>query len=71
MFHPVPSGFDYHMKLHYSQTRCSGIGLSIRFDYHMKLHYSQTLSKGRSLSLMFDYHMKLHYSQTGLFIFLN
>ena len=34
--------FDYHMKLHYSQTIIrSGITADL-FDYHMKLHYSQT-----------------------------
>ena len=34
--------FDYHMKLHYSQTTHKPCGLFCGFDYHMKLHYSQT-----------------------------
>ena len=34
--------FDYHMKLHYSQT--DGLYCIDKkvFDYHIKLHYSQT-----------------------------
>ncbi len=35
--------FDYHMKLHYSQTIFYRILLFFEFDYHMKLHYSQTI----------------------------
>ena len=35
--------FDYHMKLHYSQTHCLTQLLRLSFDYHMKLHYSQTV----------------------------
>ena len=41
----MPNTFDYHMKLHYSQTPCLVAHrlTSLRwFDYHMKLHYSQT-----------------------------
>ena len=34
--------FDYHMKLHYSQTEYYTAGVKREFDYHMKLHYSQT-----------------------------
>ena len=34
--------FDYHMKLHYSQTDGVQINALHGFDYHMKLHYSQT-----------------------------
>ena len=38
-------GFDYHMKLHYSQTLIRFQKISRQFDYHMKLHYSQTSDK--------------------------
>ena len=34
--------FDYHMKLHYSQTYLKMVCVVVLFDYHMKLHYSQT-----------------------------
>ena len=34
--------FDYHMKLHYSQTASLTLLSDKVFDYHMKLHYSQT-----------------------------
>ncbi len=34
--------FDYHMKLHYSQTTTITGSINVTFDYHMKLHYSQT-----------------------------
>ena len=34
--------FDYHMKLHYSQTTHDVTTDMAEFDYHMKLHYSQT-----------------------------
>ena len=34
--------FDYHMKLHYSQTQVQILYNIYQFDYHMKLHYSQT-----------------------------
>ena len=34
--------FDYHMKLHYSQTLKLDWTYEELFDYHMKLHYSQT-----------------------------
>ena len=34
--------FDYHMKLHYSQTKHVTRNITAWFDYHMKLHYSQT-----------------------------
>ena len=34
--------FDYHMKLHYSQTQIPFGSFVCQFDYHMKLHYSQT-----------------------------
>ena len=36
--------FDYHLKLHYSQTCLNQIINRSRFDYHLKLHYSQTVS---------------------------
>ena len=55
---------DYHMKLHYSQTRLVTLVVRGEFDYHMKLHYSQTRCLYACLYGMFDYHMKLHYSQT-------
>ena len=64
--------FDYHMKLHYSQTYRRRQYRYRRFDYHMKLHYSQTFSDEELYTGLFDYHMKLHYSQTqmgGLFLF--
>ncbi len=57
--------FDYHMKLHYSQTRRLLTLCWLLFDYHMKLHYSQTLPSALMKSNGFDYHMKLHYSQTS------
>ena len=34
--------FDYHLKLHYSQTTNIAPQMGRRFDYHLKLHYSQT-----------------------------
>ena len=34
---------NYHMKLHYSQTRVWGLVKGTRLNYHMKLHYSQTV----------------------------
>ncbi len=45
--------FDYHMKLHYSQTEYYTAGVKREFDYHMKLHYSQTaaLTALRTLSV--------------------
>ena len=39
----LKTSFDYHMKLHYSQTKKLNIARPQVFDYHMKLHYSQTL----------------------------
>ena len=56
--------FDYHMKLHYSQTTTSRQLETKMFDYHMKLHYSQTPGIKYEKKQSFDYHMKLHYSQT-------
>ena len=38
------SGFQYLMKLHYSQTVQRTILDMIKFQYLMKLHYSQTFS---------------------------
>ena len=57
--------FDYHMKLHYSQTLIKATANEIKFDYHMKLHYSQTVPNRLVWQHWFDYHMKLHYSQTS------
>ena len=34
--------FDYHMNLHYSQTKPQDDVPFEEFDYHMNLHYSQT-----------------------------
>ena len=33
---------NYHMKLHYSQTRMTDAECKHELNYHMKLHYSQT-----------------------------
>ena len=57
--------FDYHLKLHYSQTRNDGTSDTGSFDYHLKLHYSQTAEPELSELAQFDYHLKLHYSQTS------
>ena len=35
--------FDYHLKLHYSQTPHPRTHTPPEFDYHLKLHYSQTV----------------------------
>ena len=37
--------FDYHMNLHYSQTKYQTVAVNYKFDYHMNLHYSQTKGK--------------------------
>ena len=52
---------DYHMKLHYSQTRLVTLVVRGEFDYHMKLHYSQTMMKTITINDLFDYHMKWEY----------
>ena len=57
--------FDYHMNLHYSQTKGNVKHIKDKFDYHMNLHYSQTSVWNGLKEYMFDYHMNLHYSQTG------
>ena len=62
---PTKAMFDYHMKLHYSQTQTKTEEDSVMFDYHMKLHYSQTNHEYDKNKDQFDYHMKLHYSQTS------
>ena len=56
--------FDYHIKLHYSQTVGALINVTLEFDYHIKLHYSQTHYTRTEDDYLFDYHIKLHYSQT-------
>ena len=56
--------FDYHLKLHYSQTVNFTQIKQVKFDYHLKLHYSQTQLEGVLNGIQFDYHLKLHYSQT-------
>ena len=63
----MPTGFDYHMNLHYSQTIGSVLIFLMLFDYHMNLHYSQTGLQVGSRCTKFDYHMNLHYSQTYQF----
>ena len=40
-------GFQYLMKLHYSQTSFMSQVLKMAFQYLMKLHYSQTSNKLR------------------------
>ena len=56
--------FDYHLKLHYSQTGFRVYIILRLFDYHLKLHYSQTVCGVTHAANEFDYHLKLHYSQT-------
>ena len=34
--------FEYHLKLHYSQTINHIVAQIGMFEYHLKLHYSQT-----------------------------
>ena len=58
--------FDYHQKLHHSQTKESLYIKSSWFDYHQKLHHSQTTSSIFFFVGRFDYHQKLHHSQTML-----
>ena len=57
--------FDYHLKLHYSQTSAPPDQQHTAFDYHLKLHYSQTHLLRILYKIQFDYHLKLHYSQTS------
>ena len=56
--------FDYHYRLHHSQTPESFEGYPRLFDYHYRLHHSQTDLKRLPKSEMFDYHYGLHHSQT-------
>ena len=37
--------FDYHTRLHHSQTSFKNFTASISFDYHTRLHHSQTPNK--------------------------
>ena len=37
--------FEYHIKLHYSQTIDAFLHGLTAFEYHIKLHYSQTESE--------------------------
>ena len=57
-------GFEYHQKLHHSQTSNNIIRQRLWFEYHQKLHHSQTECTSSGLSLVFEYHQKLHHSQT-------
>ena len=34
--------FEYHLNLHYSQTKSVKFINAIKFEYHLNLHYSQT-----------------------------
>ncbi len=44
--------FDYHMKLHHSQTLIYMTSSNFLFDYHMKLHHSQTKIKASLSEIM-------------------
>ena len=56
--------FDYHLKLHHTQTGRYSSAKAAKFDYHLKLHHTQTEDKDTQISLEFDYHLKLHHTQT-------
>ena len=56
--------FEYHQKLHHSQTTPQGKQLLREFEYHQKLHHSQTKSELANNYAVFEYHQKLHHSQT-------
>ena len=51
--------FEYHQKLHHSQTQKNMETQVLQFEYHQKLHHSQTLSgvssKGTRLSTIRNY----------------
>ena len=34
--------FDYHLKLHHTQTNSEDVPKEKKFDYHLKLHHTQT-----------------------------
>ena len=34
--------FEYHQKLHHSQTMIQQLYSMVMFEYHQKLHHSQT-----------------------------
>ena len=36
--------FEYHQKLHHSQTLLAALPITSVFEYHQKLHHSQTYS---------------------------
>ena len=58
--------FDYHLRLHDSQTGGDCSMTPIIFDYHLRLHDSQTKRAAGGLKIAFDYHLRLHDSQTRL-----
>ena len=56
--------FNYHNKLHCSQTHFTTTLYHGLFNYHNKLHCSQTAVIVSLANPMFNYHNKLHSSQT-------
>ena len=56
--------FEYHQKLHHSQTGAAVVESYNKFEYHQKLHHSQTAMGVTLSSAAFEYHQKLHHSQT-------
>ncbi len=56
--------FNYHINLHYSQTKGEQIPEDFRFNYHINLHYSQTSNCSHRAS----YHYK--YGQTHMAVLL-
>ena len=59
--------FEYHLNLHYSQTKAITVVLNLPFEYHLNLHYSQTSEYNEQYMRRFEYHLNLHYSQTSNF----
>ena len=57
--------FEYHQKLHHSQTSSLSEVKHGEFEYHQKLHHSQTIPHIKGVQRKFEYHQKLHHSQTG------
>ena len=47
----LPTGFQYLMKLHYSQTNALVFVGFFMFQYLMKLHYSQTPNKRPAIAV--------------------
>ena len=43
--------FEYHQKLHHSQTKVRSFMVASLFEYHQKLHHSQTSLKAISLAM--------------------